>query len=67
MMFVNHRWQQLTRGLWSNPAEILATISGVVTIVGVVVAIVRWIAMAASVASRCAQSKPILLAVGKGK
>ena len=37
-------------GLWSSPAEILATVSGVVTIVGVVVAIVRWIAMATSVA-----------------
>ena len=31
--------------------EILATVSGVVTIVGVVVAIVRWIAMATSVAT----------------
>jgi hypothetical protein len=50
MMFVNQRCQQLTRGLWPSPAEILATVSGVVTIVGVVVAIVRWIAMATSVA-----------------
>jgi hypothetical protein len=50
MMFVSHRWQQLNRGLWSSPAEILATVSGVVTIVGVIVAIVRWIAMATSVA-----------------
>jgi hypothetical protein len=50
MMFVNRRWQQLNRGLWSSPAEILATVSGVVTIVGVVVAIVRWIAVATSVA-----------------
>jgi hypothetical protein len=50
MMFVSRRWQQLNRGLWSGPAEILATVSGVVTIVGVVVAIVRWIAVATSVA-----------------
>jgi hypothetical protein len=50
MMFINRRWQQLNRGLWSSPAEILATVSGVVTIVGVVVATVRWIALATSVA-----------------
>jgi hypothetical protein len=37
-------------GLWSSPAEILGTVSGVVTIIGVVVAIVRWIAMTTSVA-----------------
>ena len=41
MMFVNRRWQQLNRGLWSSPAEVLATVSGLITIVGVVVAIVR--------------------------
>jgi hypothetical protein len=50
MMFISRRWQQLNRGLWSSPAEILATVSGLVTIVGVVVAIVRWIALATSVA-----------------
>jgi hypothetical protein len=50
MMFVNRRWQQLNRGLWSSPPAILATVSGLVTIVGVVVAIVRWIAVATSVA-----------------
>ena len=48
MMFVNRRWQQLNRGLWSSPAEILATVSGIVTIVGVVIAIVRWAALATS-------------------
>src|SRR6476620_5276298 len=41
MMFVNRRWQQLNRGLWSSPAEVLATVSGIITIGGVVVAIVR--------------------------
>ena len=48
MMFVSRRWQQLNRGLWSSPAEILATVSGIVTIVGVVIAIVRWAALATS-------------------
>jgi hypothetical protein len=46
MMFVSRRWQQLNRELWSSPPAILATVSGLVTIVGVVVAIVRWIAVA---------------------
>ena len=48
MMFVSRRWQQMNRGLWSSPAEILATVSGIITIVGVVIAIVRWTAMATS-------------------
>ena len=50
MIFVNRRWQQLNRGLWSSPAEVLATVSGVVTIIGFAVAIVRWIALTTSVA-----------------
>ncbi len=50
MMFVNRRWQQLNRGLWSSPAEVIATASGLIAIVGAVVAIVRWIAVATSVA-----------------
>jgi hypothetical protein len=50
MIFVNRRWQQLNRGLWSGPAEVLATVSGVITIIGLVVAIVRWIALTTSVA-----------------
>ena len=48
MMFVNRRWQQLNRGLWSSPAEVIATVSGLIAIVGAVVAIVRWIAEATS-------------------
>jgi hypothetical protein len=48
MMFVNRRWQQL--GLWSSPAAVIATVSGLIAIVGAVVAIVRWIAVATSVA-----------------
>jgi hypothetical protein len=47
MMFVNRRWQQLNKGLWSNPPAILATVSGIITIIGVAVAIVRWVAQAA--------------------
>jgi hypothetical protein len=35
MMFVNRRWQQLNRGLWSSPAEVIATVSGLIAIVGV--------------------------------
>ena len=50
MMFVSRRWQQLNRGLWSSPAEVIATVSGLIAIVGAVVAIVRWIAVATSVA-----------------
>jgi hypothetical protein len=50
MMFVNRRSQQLNRGLWSSPAEVIATVSGLIAIVGAVVAIVRWIAVATSVA-----------------
>ena len=49
MMFVNRRWQQLNRGLWSSPAEVIATVSGLIAIVGAVVAIVRLI-VATSVA-----------------
>jgi hypothetical protein len=44
MMFVNRRWQQLNKELWSNPAAILATVSGIITIIGCVLAIVRWVA-----------------------
>jgi hypothetical protein len=50
MMFVNRRWQQLSKGLWSSPAEVIATVSGLIAIVGAVVAILRWIAVATSVA-----------------
>ena len=50
MMFVNRRWQRLNRDLWSSPREVIATVSGLIAIVGAVVAIVRWIAMATSVA-----------------
>jgi hypothetical protein len=50
MMFVNREWQRLNRGLWSNPREVIATVSGLIAIVGAVVAIVRWIAVATSVA-----------------
>jgi hypothetical protein len=50
MMFVNRRWQQLNRGLWSSPAEVIATVSGLIAIVGAVVAIGRWIAVATSMA-----------------
>ena len=50
MIFVNRRWQQLYSGLWSSPAEVLATVSGVITIIGFVVAIVRWIATTSVVA-----------------
>jgi hypothetical protein len=41
MMFVSRRWQQLNEGLWTNPAAILATVSGIITIIGFVVTIVR--------------------------
>ena len=34
MMFVSRRWQQLNRGLWSSPAEVIATVSGLIAIVG---------------------------------
>jgi hypothetical protein len=44
MMFVSRRWQQLNKGLWTSPAAILASVSGIITIIGFVVAIVRWIA-----------------------
>jgi len=47
MIFVNRRWQQLNKGLWSNPGAVIATVSGLIAIVGAIVAIVRWIAMAA--------------------
>jgi hypothetical protein len=50
MIFVNRRWQQLNRGLWSSPAEVIATVSGLIAIVGAVVAIVRWIDVATSMA-----------------
>jgi hypothetical protein len=49
MMFSNRRWQQL-KDLWSSPREVIATVSGLIAIVGAVVAIVRWIAVATSVA-----------------
>jgi hypothetical protein len=29
LIFVTRRWQQFTRGLWSGPSAILATVSGV--------------------------------------
>jgi hypothetical protein len=41
-MFVNRRWQQLNRGLWSSPAAVLATISGLITIVMLLAAMVQW-------------------------
>jgi hypothetical protein len=41
MMFINRRWQQLNKGLWSSPAAILATVSGIISIIGFVVAIFR--------------------------
>jgi hypothetical protein len=41
MMFVNRRWQQLNKGLWSSPAAVLATISGLITIVMLLAAIVH--------------------------
>ena len=50
MMFVNRRWQRLNRDLWSSPRQVIDTVAGLIAIVGAVVAIVRWIAMATSVA-----------------
>jgi hypothetical protein len=47
MMFSNRRWQQL-KDLWSSPREVIATVSGLIAIVGAVVAIVRWIDVATS-------------------
>jgi hypothetical protein len=41
MMFVTRRWQQLNRGLWSSPAAILATVSGIITVIGFAAAIYR--------------------------
>jgi hypothetical protein len=46
MMFVSHRWRQLNRGLWSSPGAVLATVSGVITIVLFLAAIVQWLAQA---------------------
>jgi hypothetical protein len=47
MMFSKSRWQQL-KDLWSSPREVIATVSGLIAIVGAVVAIMRWIAVATS-------------------
>jgi hypothetical protein len=47
MMFSKSRWQQL-KDLWSSPREVIATASGLIAIVGAVVAIMRWIAVATS-------------------
>jgi hypothetical protein len=44
MIFVTRRWQQLNRGLWSSPAAVLATISGLITIILFIAAIVQWVA-----------------------
>jgi hypothetical protein len=43
---VSHRWRQLNRGLWSSPGAVLATVSGVITIVLFLAAIVQWLAQA---------------------
>jgi hypothetical protein len=32
MLFLERRWGQLTRGLWSSPGAALATISGLISI-----------------------------------
>ena len=44
MIFVTRRWQQLNRGLWSSPAAVLATISGLITMILFIAAIVQWVA-----------------------
>jgi hypothetical protein len=44
MMFVTRRWHQLNEGLWSSPAAILATISGLITIILFLVTLVQWLA-----------------------
>jgi hypothetical protein len=44
MIFVTRRWHQLNRGLWSSPAAVLATISGLITIILFIAAIVQWVA-----------------------
>jgi hypothetical protein len=36
MIFVSRRWQQFTRGMWSSPSAILATVSGVAGILSAV-------------------------------
>ena len=50
MMFVSRRWQQLNRGLWSSPGAVLATVSGLITIILFVAAIAQWLAQATSLA-----------------
>jgi hypothetical protein len=50
MMFVSRRWQQLNRGLWSSPGAVLATVSGLITIILFIAAIVQWLAQATSLA-----------------
>jgi hypothetical protein len=47
MMFSKSRWQQ-PKDLWSSPRKVIATASGLIVIVGAVVAIMRWIAVATS-------------------
>jgi hypothetical protein len=44
MMFVTRRWHQLNEGLWSSPAAVLATISGLITIISFLVTLVQWLA-----------------------
>lgn len=46
MMFVSRRWQQLNRGLWSSPGAVLATVSGLISIVLFLEVIVQWLARA---------------------
>jgi hypothetical protein len=48
MMFVSRRWQQLNSGLWSSPGAVLATVSGLITMILFFVAIVQWLAQATS-------------------
>jgi hypothetical protein len=43
LIFVSHRWKQLNRGLWSSPAAVLATVSGLITLITFVAAIVQWL------------------------
>ena len=43
MIFVHRRWKQFTRGLWSSPAAILATVSGVISIIVPLATIVQWL------------------------
>ena len=50
MMFVSRRWQQLNGGLWSSPGAVLATVSGLITIILFVAAIAQWLAQATSLA-----------------